>query len=216
MLIEKKEIVMFRKEYKDIPFNTKISSYSDCQLITMCNGETRRINKIEDNILNPSKRSLFSKNKIDQNCYSVFQVKSIYFDGTWGGNVQYLDTRLNNIQEKVFIRALYSYQIYSPEKAVLLISEYFDKYESKYFNIKINKKIDNVLKKYILNCLNKYGFIKTQSETIEIAKEAEQIINESILSTFGIMITNLNFMLEESNDHYQMRKEIEWNKGKEV
>ena len=184
MLTNQNDIVVFRKEYKNIPFNTKISSYSDCRLITMCNGETRRINKIEDNILNPSKRLLFSKNKIDQNCYSVFQIKSIYFDGTWGGNVQYLDTRWNNIQEKVFIRALYSYQIYSPEKVIMIISDYLDKYDSKYFNIKINKKIDNILKKYIANCLNKHGFIKTQADAIEIAKETEQIINESILFSF--------------------------------
>ena len=209
---ETNDIVIYCEKYQNIKINTRVKNPNNCQIVVMTNGQVRRLNRLENNILNPLKKTFFNRNRIDLDSYSVFFVKSNYFDGTWGGNVQYLDKRLDNVQEKVFIQAAYCYQIYNPEKAVLLIGNDNKEYDSKYFNIKLNTKIDNIIKKCIVSRLNRDGFIKTQDNTIEIAHEAEQIINEHVLSMFGISLANLNFELEESDDHYLLRKECEWGK----
>ena len=209
------ETIVYKNNYKNIKFNTKIENPDNCRLIVMNNGVCRRINRIENNILNPQKINIFNKNKLDYNEYTVFKIKENFFDGTWGGNVQYLDKRLGDIQEKVFIQAAYSFKISSPEKAIMLISDNQKQYDVKYINIKINLKVDNVIKNCISKKLNEFGFIQTQNEILTIAKEAENIINENILPAFGISLMNLNFILEESDDHYSFRKEHEWNKIKE-
>lgn len=209
------DVIIYRNNYKNIKYNTRIENPDNCRLVIMNNGACRRMNRIEGNILNPRKLSIFNRNKIDLNAYTVFKVKGNYFDGTWGGNVQYLDRRLGNIQEKVFIRATYSFQIYSPERAVMLISDNQEQYDVIYMNIKINLKIDNIIKNCIVKRLNELGFINTQNEIVNISKEAENIINETILSEFGISLINLNMILEESDDHYFFRKEHEWEKIKE-
>lgn len=209
------DIIIYKNNYKNIKFNTRIENPDNCRLVIMNNGICRKINKIEGNILNPRKLSIFNKNKLDYNEYTVFRVKENYFDGTWGGNVQYLDKRLSNIQEKVFIQALYTFRIYSPEKAVMLISDNKEQYDVKYMNIKINLKIDNVIKNCIVKKLNEIGFIETQNEIVKIVQEAETLINENILPVFGIALLNLNVILEESEEHYAFRKEYEWKKIKE-
>ncbi len=206
------EIVIYRNNYSYIRYNTRISNPNNCQLVVMCNGITRRINRIEDNILNPRKMTIFSRKKIDCNEYTVYKVKGNFFDCTWGGNVQYLDKRLDDIQEKVFIRASYSFQINSPERVLLLISDEMEEYDKKYINIKINNMIDNTIKNCFVSRLNEIGFIKVQEEITIIIKEVESIITDVILPTFGILLTNLNVIIEESDDHYSMRKNYEWNK----
>ena len=209
------DVIVYRNKYRNVRYNTRIENPDNCRLVIMNNGVCRRLNRIEGNILNPRKLSIFNRNKIDLNEYSVFKVKCNYFDGTWGGNVQYIDRRLGDIQEKVFIQATYSFQIYSPEKAVMLINDNQEQYDVKYMNIKINLKIDNVIKNCIAKKLNELGFINTQNEIVNISKEAENIINETILPAFGISLLNLNMILEESDDHYSFRKEQEWHKIKE-
>ena len=207
------ETVVYRDDYKNIKFNTKVSNPDNCKLVVVSNGVVRRLNRIEDNVINPRRKVIFSLNKVDNNDYVVFKVKGNYFDATWGGNVQYLDKRLSNIQEKVFMQATYSFQIYSPEKAVMLIGDSMNIYDRKYLNIKINLKIDNIIKNCIANRLNEVGFIQVQNEISQISEYAESIINETVLSKFGIMVANLNLMLEESDDHYTFRRAVEWNKN---
>ena len=207
-------IIIWRDNYKNIKFNTKVTNPENCNLVVMQNGIIRRVKRMEDNIINPRKFSLLKCN-IDANEYTVFKIKPNYFDGTWGGNVQYLDKTFSNIQEKVFIQASYSYRIYDPERAILLISDNFKVYESKYINLKVNLKIDNIIKSYIVRRLNEVGFIETQNDIIQLSRDAEEQINEHILPVFGIELVNLNFLLEESDDHYYFRKEYEWNKIKE-
>lgn len=209
-----KEIIIRQENYVKIKFNTKISNPDNCNLVVVQNGITRRVNRIDDNIINPLRLSIFNRNKIDDNEYTVYKVKSNYFDATWGGNVQYIDKRLNNIQEKVFIRASYSFRIYAAEKVISLLSDSLDKYDVKYMNIKVNSKIDNAIKSCIVKKLNELGFIKTQNDIYNLAREVETLINETILPLFGIELINLNFELEESDDHYSFRKEYEWNKIK--
>lgn len=225
------EIVVYRKEYSNIEYNTKISNLSNCNIIIANNGTIRRINKIEKNIINPCKIGLFNinlfniklfnKNKIDENEYSVFHVSNNYFDCAWKNSIQYIDKRFGEIQEQLVINATYCFNIFAPEKTVLMLSDILKKYDISYFNKKINTRIDNILKNCISKKLDKYDLIKFQNKIVEITKETENIINDSVLNIYGIALSNLNISIEENKNHYTMRNKYEWEKlkkkeGKEI
>lgn len=208
----KNDVVIYFENYHKIKYNTKINTRSDCEAFVMSNGIVRRLNRLDDYNLNPRKLNIFQLHKIDKTSYNVYHIKTSFFDGNWSGNVQYLDKRLEGIQEKVFIKVNYSFRILSPDKVIVIISDQMNEFDVKYFNNKINKKIDNTVKQFIVFNLNSDGFIETQCKIVSIAKSIENEINENILNEYGIMIVNLNFSLEESDDHYDMRRNLEWEK----
>ena len=60
-------------------------------------------------------------------------------------------------------------------------------------------KIDNTIKAYVCQTLMERGFIDTQQDI------------QDILSSFGMVMSNLNIILEEDLDHATQRGELEWN-----
>jgi hypothetical protein len=63
------------------------------------------------------------------------------------------------------------------------------------------------------------GFINTQQDILGISERAQEKLNQDILSSFGMMMSNLNIILEEDLEHATQRGELEWNaireKGKD-
>ena len=54
------------------------------------------------------------------------------------------------------------------------------------------------------------GFIDTQQDILGISERAQEKLNQDILSSFGMVMSNLNIILEEDLDHTKQRGELEW------
>jgi hypothetical protein len=55
------------------------------------------------------------------------------------------------------------------------------------------------------------GFIDAQQDILGISERAQEKLNQDILSSFGMVMSNLNIILEEDLDHATQRGELEWN-----
>ena len=203
--------VIERVEVEEVKYNTKISKPENCEVVIVTPDNVRRMKNLDGNVLNPQKKKLFGRNKIDSNEYIVFFMDTAFHDANWGGNVQYIDERLGGIQEKVNIRATFSFKIIRGDRALALLSETKNRYSKRYLVDKLRLKIDNTIKAYVCQTLTERGFVDTQQDILKISEQAEEKLNQDILSVFGIVMSNLNIDLEEDVDHTERRGKIEWN-----
>ena len=199
-----------RFEKKNIPFNSKIEGHNNCEIVVVTDNSIRRLKNLDERIINPKKMNLFSK-RIDARTHVIYLIDKVYHDASWGGNIQYEDMRINGIQERIFIRASYSFIIEKGDKFISLLSETQNKYTQRYIVNKINSKIDNVIKSITSQNLNDNGFIKAQENIAKCAYEIQTKLSEEVLSLYGIKMSNLNLTLEEDEDHSTKRSEHEWN-----
>lgn len=201
--------VIERHEYKCLPFNTKVVCPENCEVVVVADGVARRLKKLDDNLLNP-KKGMFLSKKTDTNRYVVFFVDKAHHDATWGGHVYYDDKKVDGIQERIFIRAAFTFNIIRGDRTIALLSETKKRYEKRYLVDKIRVKIDNVIKKHVCEKLNDKGFVVAQEYLPEIAESAMRKLNEEIMSLYGIELVSLNLTLEEDVAHSEQRNEMQW------
>ena len=72
-------------------------------------------------------------------------------------------------------------------------------------------KFDNTINAYVCQTLMERGFIDTQQDILGISERAQEKLNQDVLSSFGVIMSNLNIILEEDVDHATQRGELEWN-----
>lgn len=202
--------IVQRFEKKNIPFNSKIEGHDNCEIVVVTDNSIRRLKNLEERIINPKKMNLFSK-RIDARTHVIYLIDKVYHDASWGGNIQYEDMRINGIQERIFIRASYSFIVEKGDKFISLLSETQNKYTKRYIVNKINLKIDNVIKSIASKNLNDNGFIKSQENISTCAYEIQTKLNEEMLSLYGIKMSNFNLIFEEDEEHSTKRNEHEWN-----
>ena len=209
------ENIIQRTELRGIKYNTKVTRPENCEVVTVSHGSAQRLKCIEGNLINPHKRPLFGTDKIDPNEYVVFFMDSAFHDATWGGNVTYADSRVGGITEKVNIRANFSFRIERGDRVLTLLSETKSTYSRKYLVEKLRHKIDNTIKSSVSRILYDRGFIAAQQEITAVSEQAQERINRDILSSFGMVMSDLNLVLEEDQDHADERDRIEWSLFKE-
>ena len=202
--------IIERIEASGLRYNAKISKPENCEVVVVSHGCVRRVKNLDGNVLNPHKKSFLSGNKRDPNDYVVFFADTAYHDTSWGGNVQYVDERVGGIQEKVNIRATFSFRIQRADRVIALLSEMQSDYSKRYLVSKIRLKIDNTIKAYVCKTLIERGFIDTQQDILVISEEAQEKLNQDVLSAFGLQMSNLNITLEEDTEHAAQRGELEW------
>ncbi len=208
---ERDETIVYREHYENIRYNHKVKNRGDLAIVVASDGDFKELLPTDNGIINPSFHRLVK----DPKEYTVIKIKNGFFDGRWGGNVQYVDARCDSIQEKVYIRLSYQFSLYSPERvARRLGAEEKKEYKVSDFKPLINNAISQTIKSSIARSLNSIGFIQTQGEMGRIAEEITQDLNEKALPPFGIEITGLRFELEEDPEHCKLRAEREQNKAK--
>lgn len=188
--------IIVRMEKSGLKYNTKISKPENCEVVTVSNNTVQRLKNLDGNILNPKKKSFWRFNKKDPNEYIIFFVDSAYHDASWGGNVQYAEKTENATEEKINIRASFSFKIYRLDRALSLLSETKPKYSKKYLVDKIRLKIDNTIKAYVSQALDEKGFIGAQSGILDVSERAQEKLNQDVLSVFGVSMVSLNIFLE--------------------
>ncbi len=203
--------IIERIEASGLRYNTKISKPENCEVVIVTHDSVQRMKNLDGNLLNPQKKTLFGGSKMDSNDYIVFFMDTAFHDASWGGNVQYVDDRVGGIQEKVNIRATFSFKIARGDRALSLLSETKSRYSKRYLVDKLRLKIDNTIKAYVCQTLMERGFIDTQQDILGISERAQEKLNQDILSSFGMVMSNLNIILEEDIDHATQRGELEWN-----
>ena len=210
------ESIIERIERQGLRYNTKIAKPENCEVVVVSQDRVRRLNSLDGNVLNPKKTAFFCSKKTDPSDYIVFFMDSAYHDASWGGNVQYVDERVGGIQEKVNVRATFSFKIDRGDRVLPLLSETRNRYSKRYLVEKIRLKIDNTIKSYVCQTLIKNGFISAQQDILGVSERAQEKLNQDVLSLFGITISNLNILLEEDTEHVVQRGEFEWKAIKET
>ena len=203
--------IIERIEAGGLKYNTKISKPENCEVVIVSHDSVQRMKNLNGNVINPQKRKLFGGKKSDPNDYIVFFMDTAFHDASWGGNVQHVDERVGGIQEKVNIRATFSFKITRGDRVLSLLSETKSKYSKRYLVDKLRLKIDNTIKSYVCQTLTERGFIDAQQDILGISERAEEKLNQDVLSSFGMMMSSLNIILEEDVDHAAQRGELEWN-----
>lgn len=190
------DAIIVRMEKSRLKYNTKISKPENCEVVVVSNNNVWRLKNLDGNILNPKKKAFWRLNKKDPNEYIIFFVDSAYHDASWGGNVQYAENKENATDEKINIRASFSFKVYRLDRALSLLSETKPRYSKKYLVDKIRLKIDNTIKAYVSQALNEKGFIGAQSAILDVSERAQEKLNEDVLSVFGVSMVSLNIFLE--------------------
>ena len=203
--------IIERIEATGLRYNTKISKTENCEVVIVSHDSVQRMKNLDGNLLNPQKKSFFGGKRMDSNDYIVFFMDTAFHDASWGGNIQYVDDRVGGIQEKVNIRATFSFKISRGDRALSLLSETKNRYSKRYLVDKLRLKIDNTIKACVCQTLMEKGFIDTQQDILGISERAQEKLNQDILSSFGVVMSNLNIILEEDVDHAAQRGELEWN-----
>lgn len=202
--------IIERAEYSGLMYNTKISYPENCDIVVITEGSLRRLKKLDDGNINPKHKSIFAK-KTDKRNHVVYLFDQTYHSARWGGNIQYEDVKANLIQEKVFIRASFNFKITRGDRFLELLSELQKNYSKRYVIDLIHRMIDSCIKAYISKSLNDIGFIRTQENIVTISENIMRKLNVDVLSSHGIMISDLNLVLEEDSEHAIQRNEIAWN-----
>lgn len=205
----KSNILAARIEKKDIPFNYKLHCVDDCEIVVITDNIARRLRNLDEGIINPKRQMLITgklRKKTDNRTHIIYLIRKVYDDAKWGGNIQYNDPKSNDTQEKIFIRARYTFKIERGDKFISLLSETKEQYDQRYVVVKINSKIDNVVKSYISQNLRSNGFIKAQENMPECTDKIRNKLNEDVLFVFGIRVINLNISLEEDEDDPSKRR----------
>ena len=193
--------IIVRVEKSRLKYNTKISKPENCEVVIVSHDNVQRLKNLDGNILNPKKKSFWLFNKKDPNEYIIFFVDSAYHDASWGGNVQYAERKENSKQQKINIRASFSFKVYRLDRALSLLSETKDKYSKKYLVDKLRLKIDNTIKAYVSQALDEKGFIGAQSIILDVAERAQEKLNQDVLSVFGVSMVSLNIFLEKEAEY---------------
>ena len=188
--------IIVRVEKSRLKYNTRVSKPENCDVVIVSHDNVQRLKNLDGNILNPKKKSFWLFNKRDPNEYIIFFVDSAYHDASWGGNVQYAENKENAKQQKINIRASFSFKVYRLDRALSLLSETKAKYSKKYLVDKLRLRIDNTIKAYVSQALNEKGFIGAQSGILEVAEKAQEKLNQDVLSVFGVSMVSLNIFLE--------------------
>ena len=194
--------IIERIETAGLKYNTKISKPENCEVVIVSHDSVQRMKNLDGNILNPQKKTIFGGKRVDSNDYIVFFMDTAFHDASWGGNVQYVDDRVGGIQEKVNIRATFSFRISRGDRVLSLLSETQNRYSKRYLVDKLRLKIDNTIKSYVCQTLMERGFIDAQRDILGISERAETKLNRDILSSFGVIMSNL---------HVTQRGKLEWN-----
>lgn len=193
--------IIERIEVAGLKYNTKISKPENCEVVVVSHDSVQRMKNLDGNLLNPHKKSILGSKRIDTNDYIVFFMDTAFHDASWGGNVLYVDGRVGGLPKKVYIRATFSFKISRGDRALSLLSETKSRYSKRYFVDKLRLKIDNTVKVYVYETLKKMGFIDAQQDILGISERAQEKLNQDVLSPFGVVMSNLNIILEEDTDN---------------
>ena len=200
-----------RIELTGLRYNTKVSKPENCEVVIVTSDSVQRMKNLDGNLLNPQKKLFFGGKRVDPTDYIVFFMDTAFHDASWGGNVQYVDDRVGGIQEKVNIRATFSFKIFRGDRILSLLSETQSRYSKRYLVDKLRLKIDNTIKAYVCQTLTERGFIDTQQDILGISERAQEKLNRDVLSAFGMVMSDLNIILDEDVHHAAQRGELEWN-----
>ena len=200
-IIERKEVVRPR-------YNTKISKPENCEAVVVSHDGVRRMKNLDGGLLNPGKKTIFGGRKRDPNDYVVFFIDTAFHHASWGGNVQYVDDLAGGIREKVNIRATFSFKISGGDRVLSLLSETKSKYSKRYLVDKLRLKIDNTIKACVYQTLAERGFIDTQQDILGISERALEKLNRDVLSPFGVIMSDLNVILEEEIGRASCRERV--------
>jgi hypothetical protein len=85
-----------------------------------------------------------------------------------------------------------------------------DRYSKRYLVEKLRLKIGSTIKAFVSQTLIENGFIGAQQAILDVSDAIQNKINEDVLASFGVHITNLNITIEEDTEHALQRGEIEW------
>lgn len=202
-----------RFEYTDIPYNTKIIYPENCSVVVVTNGEARRLKTLDDGVINAKKTGIFGRKK-DPRRHIVYCIDNAYHDTKWGGNIEYEDKKTDGVQEKVFIRASFTFRIEGCERFLPLLSGAKEKYDQRYVEGKIRSKMDNTIKQCVFKVVQNKGFVKSQECILDILRSIMDALNEDVLSIYGVTVSNFNLVLEEEEKHATERNTLEWNEWK--
>lgn len=189
------DCIIRREEYVNLPFNTIIDYPENTDVIIVQNDSVKRLKKIESGLLNYKKREFFSP-KIDSRKYIVYFISKKHQDAGWGGNIQYEDKKANGIQEKINIRAMFSFSVERGERLLPLLLNDPKEYNKRYLLGKIRLRIGNLIKSYISKELNEYGFIKCQERIDDIALKLMSELNVRLNVEMGLIIHSMNIEIE--------------------
>ena len=200
------ERIIERVECNKVRYNTRISKPENCEVVIVSGEQPRRLNNLDDGMLNPKKKRFWQRNKKDPSEHIVFFMDAAYHEACWGGNVLYIDPE-DNKRKKVFIRTTFAFKIFRADRTLLLLSETKEKYSKKYLIDKLRLRVDNTIKTHLGKELKEHGFIEAQNNLLEVAEAIEEKVNTDVLAPFGLSMAFLNIVLEEAEEvSYEEKK----------
>jgi len=193
----------------NVEYNACVEQYPNMQTLLFDGEKIIDVQFCKKNCINP-KVGLFAKNKKDSKTYKLFFIDKSSYAGSYSTELLFDDPCVDGIREKLIMNSTFSYHIESGELAIQLLLGDKDSYSSAFFLKRIQTKIDNCIKRFVLKSLMNKGLIETIQSLYSITNSIEEILNSEVLNSYGIQIDDLNIKIEENKKHFSRRNTLEW------
>lgn len=194
-----------------LPYNSKVNPTDLRDIYDVCDGQVTKIRGIDNYVINP-RPSIFKK--VDNRKHILYFIDGSHFSGSWGGHILYEDSKVNKIQEKLFVRASFVFYVTNGELTIPLLTSDGNTFTSHYINEKIRNMISNPIIQHLSIALNDEGLVRLQESIGKVSNDIQMNINDDILQKYGIAIDNLSLVIEEDEKHAKAKSSYCWKKLK--
>lgn len=207
--LNKSSSIVERINLTNVQYNACVEQYPNTQALLLDGEELINLQFRKGNCINP-KAGLFAKKRKDSKSYKLYFIDNSFYPGSYTLEFSFDDPITEGIRERITVHTSFVYHVACGELALKLLNGDKDSYSAAFFLKRIQPKLDNCMRRYILKSMLTKGYIETNQSLYSLSKTIEETLNSEVLNEYGIQINNLNIKLEEEKRHFNRRNTLNW------